>query len=41
MLFVLCKEGISHNPKESITPQDIEVACNVLTEFLKLYPNNN
>ncbi|GAA0736450.1 M20 family metallo-hydrolase [Clostridium oceanicum] len=41
MLFVRCKEGISHNPKESITPEDIEVASNVLTEFLKLYPNNN
>jgi len=35
MLFVRCKGGISHNPLESITPEDCEVALAALTRFVK------
>jgi allantoate deiminase len=31
MLFVRCKEGISHHPDESITTNDAAVALDVLT----------
>jgi allantoate deiminase len=34
MLFVRCKGGISHNPAESVTPEDVGVAINVLERFL-------
>ncbi len=30
MLFVRCKEGISHNPEESITQEDVGVAVEVM-----------
>jgi allantoate deiminase len=33
MLFVRCKGGISHNPAESITPEDGELALRALTRF--------
>lgn len=35
MLFVRCKSGISHNPAESITAADADVAVRVLTTFLR------
>jgi allantoate deiminase len=35
MLFVRCKGGISHNPAESITTADADVAVRVLTDFLR------
>ena len=35
MLFVRCKGGISHNPLESITLEDCEVALAALTRFVK------
>ena len=34
MLFVRCKGGISHNPAESITPEDAGTASDVLHHFL-------
>jgi allantoate deiminase len=34
MLFVRCKEGISHNPAESITTEDADVAARVLLEAI-------
>jgi len=34
MLFVRCKEGISHHPAESMTAADAEVAARVLLRFL-------
>jgi allantoate deiminase len=34
MLFVRCKGGISHNPAEAITAEDVDVAVRVLIEFL-------
>jgi allantoate deiminase len=35
MLFVRCKGGISHNPAESITVEDADVAARVLIEAVK------
>ena len=37
MLFVRCKGGISHNPAESITVKDADVATGVLLDFLRHY----
>ncbi len=34
MLFVRCKDGISHNPAESITTEDAEAAIRVMSRFL-------
>jgi allantoate deiminase len=36
MLFVRCKGGISHNPAESVTEEDVAVAIEVLGRFLEL-----
>jgi len=36
MLFVRCKGGISHNPAESVTTEDVAVAIAVLEQFLAL-----
>ena len=33
MLFVRCRGGISHNPAESASPADIDVAARVLEPF--------
>ena len=35
MLFVRCAGGISHNPAESITTEDADVAVRVLLDFLR------
>jgi allantoate deiminase len=35
MLFVRCKGGISHNPAESITEADAEIATSVLFHFIE------
>jgi allantoate deiminase len=34
MLFVRCKGGISHNPAESITPEDAGIGARVLMNFI-------
>jgi allantoate deiminase len=34
MLFVRCKNGISHNPAESVKPADVRVAVEVLADFI-------
>lgn len=34
MLFIRCKEGISHNPLEYVSPEDIEVALKVSSDFI-------
>ena len=39
MLFVRCKDGISHNPLESITTDDVAVALRVLDAFLDRLPD--
>jgi len=36
MLFVRCKGGISHNPAESVTAEDVSVSIDVLSRFLEL-----
>jgi allantoate deiminase len=36
MLFVRCKGGISHNPAESVTVDDVAVSIKVLSRFLEL-----
>ncbi len=36
MLFVRCKGGISHNPAESVTTEDVAVAIDVLSRSLEL-----
>ncbi|GAC1450896.1 MAG: allantoate amidohydrolase [Ktedonobacterales bacterium] len=36
MLFVRCKGGISHNPAESVTSEDVSVAIDVLERVLGL-----
>lgn len=36
MLFVRCRGGISHNPAESVTQEDVAVAINVAEQFLSL-----
>ncbi|HET8791543.1 MAG TPA: allantoate amidohydrolase, partial [Modicisalibacter sp.] len=38
MLFVRCRDGLSHHPDESITAEDAETAARVLIEFLKGFP---
>ena len=35
MLFVRCEKGISHNPAESITQADAEIACRALLRFIE------
>ena len=34
MLFVRCKEGLSHHPLESVRPEDVEAVLNVMDKFL-------
>lgn len=38
MLFVRCREGLSHHPDEYARPEDIALAVRVLTDFLLNYP---
>jgi allantoate deiminase len=35
MLFVRCKGGISHNPLESITPEDADISARVFLRFIE------
>jgi allantoate deiminase len=35
MLFVRCKEGISHNPAESIRQEDAGAGARVLLRFIE------
>jgi N-carbamoyl-L-amino-acid hydrolase len=32
MIFTPCRGGLSHNPAESITPEEAEAGCQVLLE---------
>ena len=36
MLFVRCAGGVSHNPAESVTTEDVAAAIDVTTKFLEL-----
>lgn len=35
MLFVRCKEGISHNPAEDVAEEDLEIAGKILVDFIE------
>jgi allantoate deiminase len=35
MLFVRCAGGISHNPAEAVSAEDADIACRVLTAFVR------
>ncbi|MDP3740448.1 MAG: allantoate amidohydrolase [Hyphomonadaceae bacterium] len=37
MLFIRCAGGISHNPAESVTPEDCEAALGVLLAFVDVF----
>ncbi|MDG6094769.1 allantoate amidohydrolase [Acetobacter sp. AN02] len=37
MLFIRCREGISHNPEESVMDTDVELAIAALERFVTLY----
>jgi allantoate deiminase len=39
MLFIRCKDGLSHHPAESVKPGDIRAALNVMHDFLRLLAN--
>jgi acetylornithine deacetylase/succinyl-diaminopimelate desuccinylase-like protein len=41
MLFVRCKGGISHNPAESVTEEDVAIAIDVLGKFMELLAESN
>ncbi len=38
MLFIRCREGLSHHPDEYATPEDIATGIQILTHFLKSQP---
>ncbi|HYC25984.1 MAG TPA: M20/M25/M40 family metallo-hydrolase, partial [Roseiarcus sp.] len=40
MLFVRCKGGISHNPEESVTIEDVEVGLATLIDFTRHFQAN-
>lgn len=35
MLFIRCKDGVSHNPLESVTTQDAQLALDAMVYFIK------
>ena len=37
MLFVRCEGGISHNPAESMTAADADLAIRTLIQFVRSY----
>jgi allantoate deiminase len=41
MLFVRCRDGISHNPAEYASPEDIEIGARVLADFLDHFDASN
>jgi allantoate deiminase len=36
MIFIRCKEGVSHNPAESVSEPDIQAGLDILLEFLNI-----
>jgi allantoate deiminase len=41
MLFVRCKNGISHNPVESVKIADVRVAIELLADFIQTLAKAN
>jgi allantoate deiminase len=37
MLFIRCRDGLSHHPDEYASPEDIEAGIQILTHFLKAF----
>lgn len=37
MLFVRCKDGLSHTPLEFTSPEDVAASASALLQFLRLY----
>lgn len=35
MLFIRCDKGVSHNPAEAVKEQDVEIALQVMTDFIQ------
>ncbi|WP_026438972.1 allantoate amidohydrolase [Acidocella facilis] len=35
MLFIRCRDGVSHNPAEHVTPEDVDAAARVMLGFLE------
>jgi len=35
MIFLRCREGISHNPAESVKKEDIEVGFQIMLKFIE------
>jgi allantoate deiminase len=35
MLFIRCRDGISHNPAEHVEPADVEIALQVMLGFIE------
>jgi acetylornithine deacetylase/succinyl-diaminopimelate desuccinylase-like protein len=40
MIFVPCKDGISHNPRESAKPEDLAAGTRVLATVLVALAND-
>ena len=40
MIFVRCKDGVSHSPEEHVTEQDAAAAANVMLRVLNSFPEN-
>jgi allantoate deiminase len=38
MLFIRCREGLSHHPDEYASPEDIGIGVKILTHFLTHLP---
>lgn len=38
MLFIRCRDGLSHNPAESVRADDVETAARVLLRFIETFP---
>jgi allantoate deiminase len=41
MLFVRCREGLSHHPDEYAAPADLEVALHVMIDFLERFARSS
>ncbi|MGZ3621793.1 MAG: hypothetical protein ACXWPS_22870 [Ktedonobacteraceae bacterium] len=41
MLFVRCHGDISHNPAEAVTVEDVDVALQVLEQFILILSAKN
>jgi len=39
MIFVRCRDGLSHHPDEFVTSEDIKCGIDVLTRFLERFPH--